>query len=108
SSRAEYDVDYLFGAVAIGEALVDWSGNCGNLSAAVGPFAITAGLLAAPRDGLATVPIWQENPGQTLAARVQMRGGVVQEHGEFSIDGVAFSSAPVEIDFLEPDRSPGG
>jgi probable AcnD-accessory protein PrpF len=103
SARPGHDVDYLFGAVAIGEPLIDWSGNCGNLSAAVGPFAITEGLVQASVDGVATVRIWQENLGQTLVARVRMRAGVVQEHGDCTIDGVAFPGAPIDIEFFEPE-----
>ena len=58
STRADCDVDYLFGAVAIDQPVIDWSGNCGNLSSAVGPFAISSGLVEAPRDGMAMVSLW--------------------------------------------------
>ena len=74
STRPEHDVDYLFGQVSIDKAFVDWSGNCGNLSAAVGAFAISAGLVDAsriPRDGVATVRIWQANIGKTIIAQVR-------------------------------------
>ena len=105
SSRAGHDVDYLFGQVAIAQRFVDWSGNCGNLSAAVGPFAIANGLVDAdrvPRDGLATVRIWQANIGKTIVARVPMSGGVVQETGDFELDGVTFPAAEVQLEFLDP------
>ena len=105
SSRAGHDVDYLFGQVAIAQRFVDWSGNCGNLSAAVGPFAIANGLVDAdrvPRDGLATVRIWQANIGKTIDARVPMSGGVVQETGDFELDGVTFPAAEVQLEFLDP------
>lgn len=93
SARAGHDVDYLFGQVSIDSAFVDWSGNCGNLSAAVGPFAIANGLVDAarvPRDGVATVRIWQANIGRTIVAHVPMTDGQVQETGDFELDGVTF------------------
>lgn len=105
SMRPGHDVDYLFGQVAIDTALVDWSGNCGNLSAAVGPFAIHAGLIeriTLPRDGLATVRIWQANIGKTIVAQVPMRDGLVQESGDFELDGVTFPAAEIELAFLDP------
>jgi len=111
SARPGHDVDYLFGQVAIAQRFVDWSGNCGNLSAAVGPFAIANGLVAAdriPRDGLATVRIWQANIGKTIVARVPISGGVVQETGDFELDGVTFPAAEVQLEFLDPDDEGDG
>jgi len=108
SARPGHDVDYLFGAVAIGQPLIDWSGNCGNLSAAVGPFAIAQGLVPAPRDGMATVRIWQANIGRTIVAHVPMRDGAVREQGDFELDGVAFPAAAIELDFLDPGGGDGG
>jgi 2-methylaconitate isomerase len=108
SARAGHDVDYLFGQVAIDQALVDWSGNCGNLSAAVGPFAISEGLLAAervPRDGVAVVRIWQANIEKTIIAHVPMRAGQVQELGDFMLDGVTFPAAEIPLEFLAPAES---
>ncbi|KQP35485.1 2-methylaconitate cis-trans isomerase PrpF [Pseudorhodoferax sp. Leaf274] len=105
STRPGHDVDYLFGQVAIDSAFVDWSGNCGNLSAAVGPFAIAHGLVNAeriPRDGLATVRIWQANIGKTIVAQVPVTDGEVQETGDFELDGVAFPAAQVQLDFMDP------
>ncbi|HRD98870.1 MAG TPA: PrpF domain-containing protein, partial [Rubrivivax sp.] len=102
STRPDCDVDYLFGAVAIKAPVIDWTGNCGNLSAAVGPFAISAGLVAAPAEGWATVRIWQANIGRQIVARVPMRGGQVQEEGDFELDGVAFPAAEVRLEFLDP------
>ena len=105
STRAGHDVDYLFGQVSIDSRFVDWSGNCGNLSAAVGPFAIANGLVDAarvPRDGVATVRIWQANIGKTIVARVPMTGGAVQETGDFELDGVTFPAAEVQLEFLDP------
>lgn len=105
SSRPDHDVDYLFGQVAIDQAFVDWSGNCGNLSAAVGPFAISAGLIDAdriPQDGMATVRIWQANIGKTIIAHVPMTQGAVQETGDFELDGVTFPAAQVQLEFMNP------
>ncbi len=112
SSRADHDVDYLFGQVAIDKAFVDWSGNCGNLSAAVGSFAISAGLVEAariPRDGTCTVRIWQDNIRKTIVAHVPIADGQVQESGDFELDGVTFPAAEVVLEFVEPtDESEGG
>jgi probable AcnD-accessory protein PrpF len=103
-------VDYLFGQVAIDSAFVDWSGNCGNLSAAVGPFAIAGGLLPAdriPDNGVCTVRIWQANIGKTIVAHVPITGGQVQETGAFELDGVAFPAAEVALEFLDPADEAG-
>lgn len=105
SSRPGHDVDYLFGQVSIDKAFVDWSGNCGNLSAAVGAFAIQAGLVDAgriPRDGICTVRIWQANIGKRIVAHVPISAGAVQETGDFELDGVTFASAEVQLEFLDP------
>ena len=105
SAKPDHDVDYLFGQVSIDKAFVDWTGNCGNLSAAVGPFAITNGLIdpsRVPRDGLATVRIWQANIGKTIVAHVPIANGVVQETGDFELDGVTFPAAEVQLEFLDP------
>ena len=105
SSKPDHDVDYLFGQVSIDKPFVDWSGNCGNLSAAVGPFAISAGLVDAsriPRDGVAIVRIWQANIGKTIIAHVPMTDGAVQETGDFELDGVTFPAAEVQLEFMDP------
>ncbi|WP_307596976.1 2-methylaconitate cis-trans isomerase PrpF [Variovorax paradoxus] len=105
SSRPNHDVDYLFGQVSVDSAFVDWSGNCGNLSAAVGPFAIANGLLPpgrVPENGLCTVRIWQANIGKTIVAHVPITNGVVQETGDFELDGVTFPAAEVQLEFLDP------
>lgn len=105
SERADHDVDYLFGQVAIDKAFIDWSGNCGNLTAAVGAFAISNGLVESsrvPRDGVCTVRIWQTNIQKTIIAHVPMTDGAVQETGEFELDGVTFPAAEVVIEFLDP------
>ena len=105
STKADHDVDYLFGQVSIDKAFVDWSGNCGNLSAAVGSFAIAAGLVDAeriPTNGLCTVRIWQANIGKTIIAHVPITAGEVQETGDFETDGVTFPAAEVQLEFLDP------
>ncbi|MBJ7312603.1 2-methylaconitate cis-trans isomerase PrpF [Rugamonas sp. CCM 8940] len=105
SARAGHDVDYLFGQVAIDKAFVDWSGNCGNLSAAVGSCAISAGLVDAeriPHHGVAVVRIWQANIGKTIIAHVPITAGAVQETGDFELDGVTFPAAEVKLEFLDP------
>lgn len=105
SSRPDHDVDYLFGQVSIDKAFVDWSGNCGNLSAAVGPFAISNGLVdpaRVPKDGMATVRIWQANIAKTIIAHVPMTDGAVQETGDFELDGVTFPAAEVQLEFMDP------
>ena len=105
SSKPDHDVDYLFGQVSIDKAFVDWSGNCGNLSAAVGPFAISNGLVdpvRVPKDGMATIRIWQVNIGKTIVAHVPMTNGAVQETGDFELDGVTFPAAEVQLEFMDP------
>lgn len=105
SSRPDHDIDYLFGQVAIDKAFVDWSGNCGNLSSAVGGFAIGKGLIDSsrvPEEGLCTVRIWQANIGKTIVAHVPMSGDEVQETGDFELDGVTFPAAEVQLEFMNP------
>ena len=105
SSRPDHDVDYLFGQVSIDKPFIDWSGNCGNLSAAVGPFAISNGLVEparVPQDGKATVRIWQANIGKTIVSHVPITSGAVQETGDFELDGVTFPAAEVQLEFIDP------
>jgi len=105
STRPDHDVDYLFGQVSIDKPFIDWSGNCGNLSAAVGPFAISNGLVdtsRVPRDGVAVVRIWQANIGKTIIAHVPITQGAVQETGDFELDGVTFPAAEVQLEFMNP------
>ncbi|MGE8562145.1 MAG: 2-methylaconitate cis-trans isomerase PrpF [Acinetobacter sp.] len=113
SSQPGHDVDYLFGQVAIDQPFVDWSGNCGNLTAAVGSFAISNGLVSAeriPENGICTVRIWQVNIQKTIIAHVPITNGQVQETGDFELDGVTFPAAEVQIEFLDPadDGEDGG
>ena len=110
SEQPDHDVDYLFGQVSIDKPFVDWSGNCGNLSAAVGAFAISKGLVdqeRVPENGLATVRIWQANIKKTIIAHVPVTNGEVQETGDFELDGVTFPAAEVQIEFLDPADGEG-
>jgi probable AcnD-accessory protein PrpF len=105
SEQDDHDVDYLFGQVAIDKAFVDWSGNCGNLTAAVGSFAISSGLVDAariPQNGVCTVRIWQKNISKTIVAQVPITNGEVQETGDFELDGVTFPAAEVPVEFMSP------
>jgi len=113
ASRPDHDMDYLYGQVSIDSAFVYWSGNCGNLSTAVGPFAIANGFLDAariPDNGIVTVRIWQANIGKTILAQVPVSNGQVQETGDFEVDGVTFPAAEIVLEFLDPsdDEGEGG
>ncbi|HEX5278016.1 MAG TPA: 2-methylaconitate cis-trans isomerase PrpF, partial [Fluviicoccus sp.] len=113
SSVPEHDVDYLYGQVSIDKAFVDWSGNCGNLSTAAGAFAIHAGLVdpaRIPQNGTAVVRIWQANIQKTIIAHVPVTNGLVQETGDFELDGVTFPAAEIVLEFLDPsdDSEDGG
>jgi probable AcnD-accessory protein PrpF len=105
STQVDHDVDYLFGQVSIDKPFVDWSGNCGNLTAAVGSFAISNGLIdpsRVPENGTAIVRIWQANIHKTIIAHVPITNGEVQETGDFELDGVTFPAAEVQVEFLDP------
>ncbi|MCL1112653.1 MULTISPECIES: 2-methylaconitate cis-trans isomerase PrpF [Shewanella] len=110
STQADHDVDYLFGQVAIDKPFIDWSGNCGNLTAAVGSFAISNGLVdpsRVPHNGTAVVRIWQANIQKTIIAHVPITDGEVQETGDFELDGVTFPAAEVQVAFLDPADGEG-
>jgi len=110
SERAEHDVDYLFGQVSIDSPFVDWSGNCGNLSAAIGPFAIHAGLIPEsriPDNGIVEVRVWQVNISKTIVVHVPIVNGMVQETGDFELDGVTFPAAEIQVDFMDPADGEG-
>ncbi|HAS6982131.1 2-methylaconitate cis-trans isomerase PrpF [Vibrio parahaemolyticus] len=110
SSRDDHDVDYLFGQVSIDKPFVDWSGNCGNLSAAIGPFAVHAGLIPQdriPENGIVTVRVWQVNISKTILVHVPIVNGFVQETGEFELDGVTFPAAEIQVDFVDPADGEG-
>ncbi|MBD3653254.1 2-methylaconitate cis-trans isomerase PrpF [Kangiella sp.] len=110
SSKPDHDVDYLFGQVSIDKPFVDWSGNCGNLTAAVGSFAISSGLVdpsRIPDNGVAVVRIWQANIEKTIVAHVPISNGEVQETGDFELDGVTFPAAEVKVEFMDPADGEG-
>lgn len=111
SERPDHDVDYCFGQIAIDKPLIDWSGNCGNLTAAVGSFAISKGLVDAdriPDNGVCVVRIWQTQIGKTIVAHVPITNGAVQETGDFELDGVTFPAAEIVIEFLDPAEDGDG
>lgn len=110
SEQAEHDVDYLFGQVAIDKPFVDWSGNCGNLTSAVGAFAISNGLVdksRVPNNGVAIVRVWQANIKKSILVHVPMTNGEVQETGDFELDGVTFAAAEVKLEFIDPADGDG-
>jgi len=105
STQPDHDVDYLYGQVPLNDDFIDWTGNCGNLSSAVGPFSIANGLIdpeRIPHDGICTVRIWQANIGKTIIAHVPVTNGQVQETGDFELDGVTFPAAEIQLEFLDP------
>ncbi|WP_159660993.1 2-methylaconitate cis-trans isomerase PrpF [Alcanivorax xiamenensis] len=110
SEKPDHDVDYLFGQVSIDQPFIDWSGNCGNLTAAVGSFAISNGLVdpaRIPENGTVVVRIWQANIEKTIIAHVPVTNGAVQETGDFELDGVTFPAAEVQIEFMDPADGDG-
>ncbi|KGK03191.1 2-methylaconitate cis-trans isomerase PrpF [Pseudoalteromonas sp. ND6B] len=110
SEQPDHDVDYLFGQVAIDKAFVDWSGNCGNLTSAVGAFAISNGLVdksRVPDNGIAIVRVWQANIKKSILVHVPMTNAQVQETGDFELDGVTFPAAEVKLEFIDPADGDG-
>ena len=110
ATRPGHDVDYLFGQVSIDQPAIDWSGNCGNLTAAVGAFAIHAGFIPReriPDNGSVTVRVWQANIGKTILVTVPVRDGEVLETGDFELDGVTFPAAEVQVAFMDPAEGEG-
>ena len=110
SEQTDHDVDYLFGQVAIDKPFVDWSGNCGNLTSAVGAFAISNGLVdknRVPDNGVAIVRVWQANIKKSILVHVPMTNGEVQETGDFELDGVTFAAAEVKLEFIDPADGDG-
>ncbi|WP_372982485.1 2-methylaconitate cis-trans isomerase PrpF [Marinobacter sediminum] len=109
-TQPDHDVDYLFGQVSIDKPFVDWSGNCGNLTAAVGAFAINGGFVSQdriPENGFCTVRIWQANIRKTIVAQIPITNGEVQETGDFELDGVTFPAAEVQVEFMDPADGDG-
>lgn len=102
STRTDADIDYTFGQVSVKSAAVDYSANCGNMSSAMGPFAVSEGFVQAPADGEAVVRIHNTNTGKIIVARFPMSGGEVEIDGEMAIDGVGGQGAPVRLEFIDP------
>jgi hypothetical protein len=107
-SREDADVDYTFAQVAVDEALVDYGGNCGNMSSAIGPFAIEEGIVAVPSDGKAAVRIHNTNTGKIILARFPVKDGALPPDGDFELDGVAGTAAPIKLEFLDPGGAKTG
>ncbi|TCH99524.1 PrpF family protein [Roseococcus sp. SYP-B2431] len=106
-THPEADVDYTFAQVVVDKPAVDWKGNCGNLSSAVGPFAVDAGLVAVP-DGEALVRIHQVNTRKIIHARFPVRNGRAEVRGDYAIAGVAGTGARIRLDFLSPGGTQTG
>jgi 2-methylaconitate isomerase len=102
------DIDYTFAQVSVTDRTVDYAGNCGNMSSAMGPFAIDEGLVARPPDGETIVRIHNTNTGKIIAAHIQVRDGEAEVGGDFELDGVAGLAAPIRLDFLEPGGAKTG
>lgn len=108
SSRPDADVDYTFGQVLVDEARVDYAGNCGNMSSAVGPFALIRGLVGARRDGETSLVIHNTNTGKLIRSTFAVNDGRPRFSGPFEIDGVSGSGAAIRLDFLDPGGSKTG
>jgi 2-methylaconitate cis-trans-isomerase PrpF len=110
-TRADADVDYTFAQVDVRAPLVDYAGNCGNCSSAVGPFAIDEQLVRLPRpdfDGETLVRIHNTNTRKLIVARVPVRGGEAAVEGDFELPGVPGRGARIALDFLEPGGAVSG
>jgi 2-methylaconitate cis-trans-isomerase PrpF len=108
TSRPDADVDYTFVQLGVDEALVDYGGNCGNMSSAIGPFAIEEGLIPAPADGAAAVRIHNTNTGKIIVARFPVQDGVLVAEGDLELDGVAGTAALIKLEFVEPGGAKTG
>lgn len=108
ASRPDADVDYTFVQLGVDEALVDYGGNCGNMSSAIGPFAIEEGLIPVPQDGEAAVRIHNTNTGKIIVARFPVKDGMLAAEGDLELDGVAGTAAPIKLEFVEPGGAKTG
>jgi len=108
SSVPEADVDYTFVQVQVRDARCDYSGNCGNMSSAIGPFAVTEGLVPVPKAGTVTVRIHNTNTRKIIHATFEVLDGLPMEMGDLEIPGVEGKGAPVRLDFLEPGGATTG
>ena len=106
-TRPDADIDYTFFQIAVDRAEADISGNCGNMSSAMGPFAVDEGLVSAG-DGEAVVRIHNTNTARMIHARFPVEDGRAAVNGDFSLPGVAGAGAPVRLDFLEPGGASTG
>lgn len=104
SKKDGHDIEYLFGQVSIDKPFVDWSGNCGNLSGAIGSFAISRGLFPKEKlhEGIVKVIIWQKNIKKSIVNYVDIENGEVKEMGDFFLDGVAFGANEIKVEFMSP------
>jgi 2-methylaconitate cis-trans-isomerase PrpF len=107
-TRPDADVDYTFAQVSVDAAVVDYAGNCGNMSSAIGPFAVEEGLVATPPDGEAVVRIHNTNTGKIIVARFPVVGGALAADGDLELDGVAGRAAPIRLEFVEPGGAKTG
>lgn len=107
-TRDDADLDYTFAQVSVRDAFVDFSGNCGNMASAIGPFALDEGLVQMPAGKEATVRIHNTNTGKIIIARFALDGGYAAVDGELIIDGVAGAGAPIRLDFIDPGGSKTG
>jgi 2-methylaconitate isomerase len=107
-SRPDADVDYTFVQLGIDDPLPDYGGNCGNMSSAIGPFAVEEGLVPAPADGEAAVRIHNTNTGKIIVARFPVVDGALAPEGDLALDGVAGTAAPIKLEFLDPGGAKTG
>lgn len=108
STRPDADVDYTFAQISVRDASVDYSGNCGNMSSAIGPFAVEEGLVAAPANGEAVVRIHNTNTSKIIISRFPVEDGVAVAEGDLAIDGVAGTAAPIRLEFTDPGGAKTG
>jgi 2-methylaconitate isomerase len=102
SSRPDADVDYTFAQIGVRDTFVDYGANCGNMSSAVGPFALDEGLVAAPNGNEAAIRIHNTNTSKIIVSRFPVDHGTLADTGDIEIDGVAGKAAPIRLEFLEP------
>ena len=101
-SRADADVDFTFAQIGVTNDTVDYAGNCGNMSSAIGPFAIDEGLVPAPADGHAVVRIHNTNTSKIIVAHFDVEQGEAAVDGTMALDGVAGTGAPIRLEFMAP------
>lgn len=108
SARPDADVDYLFAQVGVHTPVVDYRGSCGNLLAAVGPFAIDEGLVRAASGTHTIVRIWQVNTAKLIVAHVPVQAGMAHEEGDYRIAGIPHAGAEIVLDLVDPAGSSTG